>query len=877
MNYRSEANGSHRLRARLRLPLTGALLWVAIACIVSNSYGGEDPPPPAGTPIPFAPPQQVHFGGIDGPISLREGDLDRDGDLDLVAISPNEGRVLWFENASGDGSSWTERCIDDAFPGAFAVEVADLDNNGVLDVIAGSITTGIVAWWDDLLGPGCGSKNAVTTVVATLVRSIEVADVDADSDIDILTLSDDELRVSFNGGGGAFSSDTVIAMGVAIDGGTSVVAADIDGDGDLDAVSAEKDSGEVSWWSNDSGLGTTWSPGSVLSAVPDVRAVTAADLDDDGHLDLVAATNTNSEIVWWQNTAGDGSAWSSPRSIADSLLGAWSVAAVDMDQDGDLDVVAAAEVDDTLAWWEHVPDGLGGIAWAKHDVSTLLDGSRSAIAADLDGDGDPDLAGAAFDGDFVAWSENRTIHRSALFGPSEMEISTALGSFERPDSAVAGDIDGDGALDVAAVATDVLAREIAWWRNDAGDGTSWTKTSVDVPFIGSEVLLGDVDLDGDLDIVGAEGSIGTAIYVWENFAGDGSSWLGRLLALVETEFNTLADIDLDGAPDVAGYDPVEREVLWLKNPRTSSPWTPFLVEAAWLEAITLGDLDGDGDQDFVGKFVGGAGDFVWWENTSGDGSTWTRLVIDDNNVGLIDDVFLATGDLDQDGDLDLVAVDEEDGAPDVYWWQNRMESGESWLRHELAGVLPGAREILAADLDRDGDLDLLARGVHGGSIVWWQNLGRGPVLAAGYRLSRSAHRSHHDADLDAMASSTSWLAPQLRIGSCGIRSLGGQLGYAGHRHRADHDRGGGHRRRARDHGYSSRAQRGLQPGTCNPDGPLRGFRRQSLDVSTSRRTLREHVDLARRRLRPLRSCQRQFRAGTTRHRSPCRRTGVHFR
>ncbi|MDA8018809.1 MAG: FG-GAP-like repeat-containing protein [Thermoanaerobaculia bacterium] len=772
MKHNTRPHSSFRTRSWSHRAVATALQWSVSICFAFTSTGGEDPPQGSGG-IPFAPPHQVQFGGFDGVVSVRSGDIDGDGHLDLLAASPSEGRILWFENEFGDGSQWAERCVDDAFPGAFAIEVADIDLDGDLDVVAGSASSGVVAWWDHLTGPGCGSQHAVTTVVATMVRSVAIGDLDADGDGDVLTISDSELRVSFNAGGGAFSSDLTIATGVAIGGGTSVFAADLDGDGDLDAVTTEKDSGEVTWWSNDSGLGTSWSLGSVLSGVPDARAVTAADIDDDGDLDLVAATNSNSEILWWANSAGDGSSWSPPQIISNTFFGAWSVMAADMDQDGDLDVVSTAETHDTMAWWEQVRDELGTISWVMHSVTVLLDGGRSAIAADLDGDGDPDLAAAAFEGDFVAWSENQTIHRSALFGPSEIEIATA---FDSPSSAVAGDIDGDGDIDVAAVATDSLAREIAWWRNDDGSGTSWLKTSVDIPFIGSEILLGDLDLDGDLDLVGAEGSIGTAVYVWENFAGDGSSWPGRLLALVETEFNALVDIDLDGDPDVAAYDPMEREVIWLENPRISDPWSHHLVEEQWMEAITLGDLDGDGDQDFVGKLRGTSGDFVWWDNTAGDGSTWTRSVIDDNNTALIDEVFLAVGDLDQDGDPDLIAVDEEDGEPDVYWWQNRLDSGESWLRHELEGLLPGAREVLGSDLDRDGDLDLLARGIQGGAIVWWQNLGDGQfwqqesAVAIGAPESIAVADLDDDGDLDVLASAAS----EDRI--VWYPNLGGQLG-----------------------------------------------------------------------------------------------------
>lgn len=101
---------------------------LALRCLAAPAQAEE---------IPFAPLQQVTLGSFDGVTSVRSGDIDGDGSLDLIAASPTEGRILWFENKFRDGSQWTERCVDDAFPGAFTVEVADVDQDGELDVIAG--------------------------------------------------------------------------------------------------------------------------------------------------------------------------------------------------------------------------------------------------------------------------------------------------------------------------------------------------------------------------------------------------------------------------------------------------------------------------------------------------------------------------------------------------------------------------------------------------------------------------------------------------------------------------------------------------------------------------------------------------------------------
>lgn len=399
--------------------------------------------------------------------------------------------------------------------------------------------------------------------------------------------------------------------------------------------------------------------------------------------------------------------------------------AEDLDQDGDLDVVGTEALNGTIAWWEQLRDGAGAISWKEHSVSFLLEGGRAAHVADLDGDGDPDLAGAAPDGGFVAWWQNETIHRSALFGPTEVDIDVAVDS---PTATAVGDIDGDGALDIASVAAD--SDDLSWWQNPAV-GTSWAQTPVG-SFGGTDVLLGDIDLDGDLDIVTPVGLSGFEIFWWQNDAADGSTWTQRLLHLgVTTEFHSLADIDGDGALDLVAHNIFQGDVVWLQNPRNIFDWTLFRAGERSTDALAVGDLDGDGDQDIVGKLK--SDPLVWWENTQNYGALWSRQEIDSNDPLDLDEPCLSVGDLDQDGDADVVAIDETSGS--LYWWQNKPPSGDPWLRHEIPGTLAGARQILLADLDRDGDLDILGRGQGGGSIGWWQTWAMG---SSGSWILRSA-------------------------------------------------------------------------------------------------------------------------------------------
>ena len=82
-------------------------------------------------------------------------------------------------------------------------------------------------------------------------------------------------------------------------------------------------------------------------------SVYSADVDGDGDMDVLGAARLADDIVWWENTAGDGSAWTE-HIIDNNFNGAVSVYSTDVDGDGDMDVFGAAYDADDIVWWgEH--------------------------------------------------------------------------------------------------------------------------------------------------------------------------------------------------------------------------------------------------------------------------------------------------------------------------------------------------------------------------------------------------------------------------------------------------------------------------------------------------------------------------------------------
>ena len=338
-------------------------------------------------------------------------------------------------------------------------------------------------------------------------------------------------------------------------------------------------------------------------------SVYAADVDGDGDLDILgAAWSGDSRIKWWENTAGDGEVWIA-HTVDGSFDGARSVYAADVDGDGDLDVLGAADLADDITWWENTAGD--GTVWFEHTVQGGFDGARSVYAADVDGDGDIDVLGAAWQGDRIKWWENTA-------GDGEVWIAhTVDGSFDGARSVYAADVDGDGDLDVLGAAD--LADAITWWENTAGDGTVWTEHTVDGSFNGaSSVHAADVDGDGDLDVLGAA-DLADAITWWENTAGDGTVWTEHT---VDGSFNGAssvhaADIDGDANLDILGAATVADDITWWENLLVCVPGCPWDVTDDGLVGtsdllILLGSwgTDPGGPPDFNGDGVVDAADLV---------------------------------------------------------------------------------------------------------------------------------------------------------------------------------------------------------------------------------------------------------------------------
>jgi hypothetical protein len=344
-----------------------------------------------------------------------------------------------------------------------------------------------------------------------------------------------------------------------------------------------------------------------------------------------------------------------------------NVAIVDLDRDGLADVVAADAALNRIVWLRQSPRG----RYTERAVADVA-GPAHVHAADLDGDGDLDLAVASLG---VLFPNNAKIGAVVLLeqtSPGAFTAHTVLADVARVADVRSGDLDGDGDLDLAVAHFGYDQGETRWlektgpWRYE-----SHALQALSGP-INAEIA--DVDGDHDLDLVSLVSQEWEEIYV---FVNDGRG----------------------------GFTP--QRIFGASNEDFGSSW------------ISLADLDRDGDPDVVYS-NGDAFDYAttsgrnwngvqWLENTGGVRFTYHRIA----------DIPGASGpqaaDLDGDGDLDIAVVSAyntwgDPQAQSLVWLEN--DGRQTFTLHDVTGTPTHLLTLAVGDLDGDGRPDLATGGMH---------------------------------------------------------------------------------------------------------------------------------------------------------------------
>ncbi|MDE2795586.1 MAG: FG-GAP-like repeat-containing protein [Gemmatimonadota bacterium] len=545
----------------------------------------------------------------------------------------------------------------------------------------------------------------------------QLADSDGDGDLDLF-LQEHSDRIMFfrNDGSGASAYRWVTDAFEELSVGEWYRFTDVDLDGDLDLL-AEEPYSYIRYYRNDGGSG----PARYVLAADTLKDIAgepifsdrqnipnAADIDCDGQLDLLIGRLTGT-ITRYEAEDTDENGVPRFRHITDSFE--------------DIEIVAAFQ-------------GL------RHGANTMALG-------DVDQDGDHDLFwGDFFEAGLLFIENTGTCGRPVLRGtprPFPLSNPIATSGYNAP---ALGDIDLDGDLDLTMGVLGgaygpnrtTVENLYQFVQGDNGDFAAVTSRLISTIDVGSESIpaLTDLDGDGDLDLllsnkIEPEEFETGALYVFENTgsATEPAFHARGAVPGLPTAYHlapAFGDLDGDGDDDMVLGEWRDRVMYYRNDGPGSSPgnkllprWTLVDSAAATLTrgrntTPTLGDLDGDGDLDLIVGESSGA--LNYYRNDGGPGAPDFQLVSDefqDIDIGRRSVPTLV--DLDGDGDLDLAVGSEISG---LRLFLNEGTPREPvFVETEPFGPdVPAFTTPVFADINGDGDLDLVTGGNGGGLVLY---------------------------------------------------------------------------------------------------------------------------------------------------------------
>ena len=532
---------------------------------------------------------------------------------------------------------------------------------------------------------------------------------------------------------------------------SSPAFADLDGDGDLDMIGGNSD-GYLVYFEN---TGSSSAPAFAaaienpfgLDDVGDYSSPAFADLDGDGDLDLISG-NSDGYLVYFENTGS-----SSAPAFAAAIENPFGLTYVenrssptfaDLNGDGDFDLISGQDNGDLIYFENTGSSSAPAFATAIENPFGLVDigDYSSPVFADLNGDGDLDLISGDGEGDFY-YLENTGSSSAPAFAaavPNSFGLAN-IGDYSIPAFT---DLDGDGDLDLIGGERDGTFTYI---ENTGSSNAPAFVVPTPNPFgfadVGSYSFPAFVDLDGDGDIDLIIGErYGNFLY-FENtdsssgpaFAASSTNPFG--LGNIGQFFSSPAFVDLDGDDDldlISGG--THGNFIYFENTGSSSApaftsaiENPFGFADVGSNSIPVfADLDGDSDLDLISGEA--YGNFFYLENTGSSSAPAFAPATTDpfgfTDVGRWSSPAFA--DLDNDGDLDMISGNTDGNF--IYFENTGSSSAPAFASvttNPFGFADIGSRSVPTfADLDGDADLDVLSGGAYG-NFYYFENTTIPPV------------------------------------------------------------------------------------------------------------------------------------------------------
>ena len=553
--------------------------------------------------------------------------------------------------------------------------------------------------------------------------SFALGDLDGDGDVDILVgdsfFGSPGVSVLKNNGDQTFAAPVYYSVPLNEVVG-EVALSDFDSDGDLDAFATIRGDFDqmtkIKVWRNN-GNGTFVAPIEFTTGQGPV-GIMIADFTGDGKPDVVTANYGGSSISILRHNGltGNAAGFLPPVNFSTGNH-AEKIAAAHVDGDQILDVVVGGQVgsgfDATLAVMINTGNGVFA-APVPYDAAPGARFDSTAVAlADLDNDGDVDLIGG---GDYDSGSVDNgavTIRRNngnGIFGSAEIIMFANF--VPMPRELTTGRINSDGFVDIVAAVPSGRIPEGFVTVNSNGSGGFNTPVYYEASQQTFDVAIVDLDNDGDGDVITLANS-SAAVTVHENL-GDGSfPVLTRYEVASLSDAVESADIDNDGDIDivvngefdVASNDPLLK-ILKNNGNGTFAPAIDYTPSRNFAD-MKLRDINGDGFVDLVFAPDGNYPPYHFGTALNNGNGTFAPTVV--TNVFSCGEGTIDAADLDHDGDLDIVLTEEETcqgGEAHIFVFRN--DGNQNFVRMpdiNLPGRLPHG--LALAEVTGDSNIDII--------------------------------------------------------------------------------------------------------------------------------------------------------------------------
>lgn len=339
------------------------------------------------------------------------------------------------------------------------------------------------------------------------------------------------------------------------------------------------------------------------------------DIDNDGFIDVLKSGGDDYQLEWHRNLDGEGN-FGPEILVSDTPVLYLSIEFLDLDSDGDNDILYLGNNPRVVSWLENL-DGLGNFGAPQLILDSPQDFIASIDAKDMDNDGDLDLVALRSDTFTygIWWYEN--LDGMANFGTANMVLENAEGL--HPPEIV--DIDNDGNLDLLTSHENLGPAKLVWYKN-LGNVLFDTEREI-YQFVFSpsdwtsiyDIQYADINSDGqkDIAIISHNDDFGTFYHWFENLDNLGN--FGAIQGL--PEYGVFCDLDNDGDNDILGGEFLADRIFWLENTDGSGSFTierTISTAIDFLKDLRAADLNNDGLPDVVSASLSD-NKIAWYENT----------------------------------------------------------------------------------------------------------------------------------------------------------------------------------------------------------------------------------------------------------------------